>query len=53
MEKLQRILEWLFIAEEEQINALHEVLVKENLFFLDNVVGKDVYWDFIEQIRKA
>ena len=52
MENLKEILEWLSQASETQINALNEVIVYNHLNYLDDVVGREAYKEFIKDIEE-
>lgn len=52
MDKLQELLKWLSEANEDQIDGLYEVIINEQLHCIDDVVGKDVYKEFIEDIEE-
>lgn len=48
--KLQELLKWLVDAKDWQVDALYQVIVKENLYFINEVVDNDVYQKFIKEI---
>lgn len=50
--KLQELLKWLSEANEYQVDGLYEVIINEQLHYIDDVVGKDVYKEFIEDIEE-
>lgn len=47
MEKLQELLKWLGEADDDQIDSLYEVVINKKLAFIEDVVGKDTYRDYI------
>ena len=48
--KLQEILKWLVASQEWQVDALYQVLIKENLYFINEIVDNDVYEKFMKEI---
>lgn len=51
MEKLQTILKWLSEADEYQIDGLYEVLENDRLHYIEDVKGKELYNEFINDIK--
>ena len=52
MNKLQEILEWLSLADEDQIDSLHEVIINKKIQCIEDVVRKDIYRKFIKDIEE-
>lgn len=50
--KLQELLKWLSEADEYQVFGLYEVIINKQIQYIMNVVGKDVYKEFIEEKAK-
>lgn len=44
------IIDWLMSADESQVEALYQILIKEDLGFIQNLFSSYVYDEFINDI---
>lgn len=52
MDKLQRLLNWLSNASTNQIDALYEVIINEEIYHLADVINEEEFRLFIEQVQE-
>ena len=50
--RLQELLEWISLADENQIDGLYDVIFNKKIQYIDDVVGKDFYKKFIKDIEE-
>ena len=52
MDKLQELLKWLSKANNDQIDALYEVIINEEIYYLEEVIDAEEFKQFIKDVQE-